>query len=103
MDNHDEPNHYAEYQLSCAEALVAGTLALMTGHAQTHDDSQRQFMTCKIRANLSQLAQHTCISTQFRMMLGNLQTHWQMLQMREAGHAENAELSGTHPARGTLH
>lgn len=102
MENHDEPNHYAEYQLSCVEALVAGTLALMTRHAQAHDDSQRQFMTCK-SARTCRSWRSTPASRRIRMMLGNLQTHWQMLQMRAAGHAGNAELSGTHPARGTLH
>ena len=37
------PTHHAdeEYVLPTAEALLAGTLALMTGHAQSQDPEQR--------------------------------------------------------------
>lgn len=71
-----------EYQLSCVEALVAGTLALMTGHAQAGRDSDREPMARKILANLAQLSSHGCLSPQFRLMLCNLQAHWQRLQSR---------------------
>jgi len=73
-----------EYQLSCVEALVAGTLALMTGHAQAGPESDRAPMTRKILANLAQLSRHSCLSPQFRLMLCNLQGHWQLLQSRES-------------------
>ena len=41
-----------EYSLPCAEALLAGTLALMTGYVQACCDSHRDAMGRKIAANL---------------------------------------------------
>lgn len=84
-DQPDRAATYAEYQLSCSEALVAGTLALMTAHAQAADDEQRLRMAQKIGANLTQLAAHNCMSPQFRMMLGNLVAHWQLLRATQQG------------------
>lgn len=73
-----------EYHLPCAEALLAGTLALMTGHVQACCDDHRQLMNAKIVANLARLAQHPILSPQFRTALGNLRTHWQVLERQRA-------------------
>lgn len=69
-----------EYQLPCTEALLAGTLALMTGHAQACCDNTRQAMTAKIVGNLSQLSEHPVLTPLFRAALGSLLTHWQAMQ-----------------------
>jgi hypothetical protein len=88
-----------EYQLPCAEALLAGTLALMTGHAQACCDGHRQLMTRKIVSNLSQLTEHPILSPQFRAALWNLRTHWQALQEQKAMEPAQGDqrLWHTHP------
>lgn len=73
-----------EYHLPCAEALLAGTLALMTGHAQACRDNHRQLMNAKIVANLSQLGEHPILSPQFRAALWNLRGHWEVMQRQQA-------------------
>ena len=67
-----------EYQMPCAEALLAGTLALMTGHVQACCDNHRELMAGKIVANLDQLSAHPLLSAAFRTMLWNLRTRWQL-------------------------
>jgi hypothetical protein len=94
----DAAPEYAEYQLSCSEALVAATLALMTAHAQSASGEQRGLLAHKIGANLSQLRAHECLSPQFRMMLGNLCAHWQLLQAREGSPALASGRSTWHAA-----
>lgn len=73
-----------EYHLPCAEALLAGTLALMTGHAQACCDNHRQLMDAKIVANLSRLGEHPILSAQFRAALSNLRIHWEVMQRQRA-------------------
>jgi hypothetical protein len=69
-----------EYHLPHAEALVAGTLALMTAHAQATCEDDRAYMARKVLDNFAQLSSHTCISAQFRRVLRVLEEHWQALQ-----------------------
>lgn len=76
-----------EYHLPCAEALLAGTLALMTGHAQACCDNHRQLMNAKIVSNLSQLAEHSILSPQFRAALWNLRSHWEVMRRERAAAA----------------
>ena len=78
-----------EYRLPCTEALLAGTLALMTGHAQACCDNRRQWMSAKIVANLAQLSAHSTLSPQFRAALWSLRAHWETLR-RERAEAANA-------------
>lgn len=65
-----------EYSLPSAEALLAGTLALMTGYVQACCDSHREAMGRKIVANLHFLVQDTSLTPHFRTMLGSLQARW---------------------------
>jgi hypothetical protein len=65
-----------EYTLPTAEALLAGTLALMTGCVQGADE-HRGLMSAKIASNLAQLSEHTALSCEMRRMLARLQTRWQ--------------------------
>ena len=68
-----------EYTLPTVEALMAGTLALLTGYAQSEpDSSQRPPMAAKLVSNLWALAQHPDLSDPMRAMLGNLRTRWQL-------------------------
>lgn len=76
-----------EYQLTRVEALLAGTLALMTGHAQACCDNGRQLMTAKIVANLSLMTEHPALSLQLQVAASNLRKHWQGLQTLRVGMA----------------
>ena len=88
-----------EYHLPCTEALLAGTLALMTGHAQTCYDNHRQLMSAKIVANLLQLDEHSILSLQFRTALRNLRMHWEVMQQQTmAVTASDPRLWHTSPA-----
>jgi hypothetical protein len=52
-----------EYSLPPVEALLAGTLALMTGCAQHSGPvCQRELMVGKVVSNLTELAQHPALS-----------------------------------------
>jgi hypothetical protein len=64
-----------EYSLPCAEALMAGTLALMTGYAQS-GDAQRDALRGKIVANLQSLSALPTLTPHFRTMLANLGERW---------------------------
>lgn len=81
----------SEYQLHCVEALVAGTLALMTGYAQAREEPARAPMARKILANLALLADQPGVSAQFRSMLCNLLAHWHELQAHAGLAAAPAE------------
>lgn len=81
MTSHDPKAQAAgfsdeEYGMPCAEALLAGTLALMTGHAQACCAGQRGVMAHKVVANLDLLVRHPGLSPAFRAMLGQLQRRW---------------------------
>ena len=76
--NHDiHLNHDEEYTMPCAEALLAGTLALMTGHVQASCAAQRDAIAPKVVSNLLCLSTHPLLSAPFKTMLGNLRGRWQ--------------------------
>ncbi|MFT3719538.1 hypothetical protein [Pseudorhodoferax sp.] len=75
-----------EYGLPGAEALLAGTLALMTGHAQACCAGQRALMARKVADNLDALARHAGLSAEFRSMAVGLQRRWDE-QGRGSDHA----------------
>lgn len=67
-----------EYLLPSIDALMAGTLALMTGYAQAADTcTHRPLMAKKLVSNLFFLANHPQVSPTMRCMLDNLRTRWQ--------------------------
>ena len=75
----DQVSADEEYTLPTVEALMAGTLALLTGYAQSEPGSaQRPPMAVKLVSNLWALAQHPDLSDPMRAMLGNLRIRWQM-------------------------
>ena len=59
-----------------AEALLAGTLALMTGHAQACCEGQRALMAKKIIANLFMLSRHPGATPPFKAIAANLHPLW---------------------------
>jgi hypothetical protein len=66
-----------EYTLPPTEALLAGTLALMTGCAQHSGPvRQRELMVGKVVSNLTELAQHPALSAPMRLLLGRLSARW---------------------------
>jgi hypothetical protein len=73
-----------EYTLPCVEALLAGTLALMTGHAQSDDAVHRRLMAKKVASNLFFLHQHPGLNEAFRTVLARLQKNWQQFDIEGA-------------------
>lgn len=59
-----------------AQALLAGTLALMTGHAQACCEGQRALLAQKIIANLFMLSRHPGAPPDFRAIAANLHPLW---------------------------
>ena len=65
-----------EYSMPCAEALLASTLALMTGYVQACCDDHRDAMVRKIVANLQFLAEQPSLTPHFRTLVQSLQQRW---------------------------
>jgi hypothetical protein len=57
-------------------ALLAGTLALMTGHAQACCEGQRAVMAKKVIVHLSMLSSHPDASPNFKAIAANLHALW---------------------------
>lgn len=91
------PDASEEHVLPCAEAMLAGTLALMTGHAQHSDAGTRSLMAKKIVSNLFFLSGHPHLSDGFKTMLGNLRTRWQ-LELAPRGDTVVAPVQSSLPA-----
>lgn len=71
------PHADEEYTLPSTEALLAGTLALMTGCAQHAGPvRQRELMAGKVVSNLTQLSNHPELSAPMRSMLSRLSARW---------------------------
>jgi hypothetical protein len=82
-----------EERLPCAEAILAGTLALMTAHAQAACNVQRQRMAQKVELNLAGLAEYPALSLHFRLALSALTAHWQLLEHQDKSVREHKERS----------
>lgn len=65
-----------EYVMPCAEALMAGTLALMTGHARCASSEYRNMMANKAASNLLALSQHPQMSASLRAVARKLHEQW---------------------------
>lgn len=72
--------HIEEHELPSVEAVLAGTLALMTGYSQALqaelDPQGRVAMGEKIGSNLGLLVDHPQLSLGFRQVLFGLQHRW---------------------------
>lgn len=88
-----------EYLLPQVEALLAGTLALMTGLSHTEGPcARRELMRDKVRANLQELAAHPHVSATLRVVLARLVEHW-----RTTPGAATADHAGAPPRVAWLH
>lgn len=82
---HTAPCADEEYTLPSVEALLAGTLALLTGYAQSAPDcAHRPLMARKVVSNLFFLAAHPQLSAPMQTLLGNLRTRWQLEVEKDA-------------------
>lgn len=96
----------AEERLPTVEALMAGTLALMTavtercalGHPPACH-AQSRLMLGKLRHNLDQLCAHPALSPTFRLSLARIRGHWQRM-LSEGADADPAQAT---PVRQALH
>ncbi len=91
-----------EHELPSLEAVLAGTLALMTGYSQALQadlhPQQRLLMGAKIGSNLDLLAGHGGLSESFQRILLGLRARWQLM----SACTEQAEPSAM-PASARLH
>lgn len=84
MDANRYPSRDEEYKLPGVEALLAGTLALMTGYAQHGADCEiRPLMAGKLVRNLTALANHPALSEPMKAMLTRLIEHWMRAAWQE--------------------
>ena len=81
MNTHPKPTETSieeEYVLPCAEALVAGTLALMTAYAQGSPSCHgRPLMAAKLVSNLIRLSNHPAFTPTMHTVLNLLCGSWQ--------------------------
>ena len=92
-----------EYTLPSAEALLGGTLALMTGLNQAQCAQHRELMAHKIVANLASLTQSPQLSAGFRHLLDSLRQRWLAQQGGVVMQGEASAPSGLwHPAPAAL-
>lgn len=84
-----------EYTMPSVEALLAGTLALMTGYAQSaRECPHRPLMAGKLVSNLLYLSAHPQLSPPMQTMLSNLRTRWQ-LELENSAEATTADMAPT--------
>jgi hypothetical protein len=72
-----------EHELPSVEAVLAGTLALMTGYSQAlqaelHPE-HRLLMGAKIGNNLALLTEHPMLSVNFKRILVGLRHRWMLM------------------------
>lgn len=81
-----------EYLMPSVEALMAGTLALLTGYAQSATGCpNRPLLATKLVSNLSCLSGHPQLSQPMQTMLTNLRTRWQLEVERSSGRGAPAQ------------
>jgi hypothetical protein len=72
-----------EFEMPAADAVLAATLALMTGYGQALqaalNPEHRLLMGAKIVRNLALLADHPQLSAGLRQVLERLQQRWQSM------------------------
>lgn len=80
-----------------AEALLAGTLALMTAYAKSCCDGCREIIAGKIISNLYEVSQHPAATAGFRAVALNLHGCWtrQLQTVRAEAHRQEAAPAAT--------
>ena len=100
-------NAIEEHELPSVEAVLAGTLALMTGYSQAlqaelHPE-HRLLMGAKIGNNLGLLTDHPMLSDGFRRILLGLQQRWMLMSACTADAAPDCLCLPPALAAGHLH
>ena len=90
-----------EHELPSVEAVLAGTLALMTGYSQAlqaelHPE-HRLLMGAKIGRQLALLTEHPLLSENFRRILAGLQQRWILMSACTAESAPATSGIGSAP------
>jgi hypothetical protein len=79
----DSSDAIEEYELPCSEAVLAGTLALMTAYSQSlqaeRDPAQRLAISLRVAHNLERLGDQPALSEPFRALSGRLATLWRQM------------------------
>jgi len=96
-----------EHELPSVEAVLAGTLALMTGHSQAlqadvHPEN-RLLMGAKIGRNLALLVDHPLLSEGFRQVLAGLRQRWLLMTACNAEAGRATQGAGPSPMGAALH
>ena len=93
-----------EHELPSVEALLAGSLALMTGYSQALQaelpPQARVRMGDRLLGNLAMLVDHPQLSLGFRQVLLGLHQRWEAMRqctLGPAGDADLAAANATHP------
>ena len=96
-------HHIEEHELPSVEAVLAGTLALMTGYSQALQAAlhpqQRVSMGNKIGSNLALLVEHPQLSAGFREVLAGLRQRWLLMGECTAEAARECGAPERTPAR----
>lgn len=91
-----------EHELPGVEAVLAGTLALMTGYSQALQADlhplQRVAMGAKIAHNLALLAEHPALSENFQRIVLGLGARWRLMSdcTAQASASLHADVHATH-------
>ncbi len=92
------PDHTEEHELPSIEAVLAGTLALMTGYSQALqaelDPEQRLRMGVKIGDNLALLMDLPMLSLGFRQVICGLRGRWHAMSECPAQAARDCACGG---------
>ena len=95
---------FEEHELPFIEAVLAGTLALMTGYSQALQAAlgpqHRLRMGGKIAENLAMLVDHPQLSLGFRQVLLGLQGRWKAMDDCTARAAHDCRCEGHAPGPG---
>lgn len=76
MSSTSEPHANEEYALPSTEVLLAGTLALMTGHGQASCGTHREAIAGKIASNLATLSADPMLTPGFKTLMWSLRGRW---------------------------
>jgi hypothetical protein len=69
-------DNVTEYAISGLEAMLAGTLALMSAYAHGACNKHQELMALKIVSNLTCLQNQASLSTEFRQVLAKVSDSW---------------------------
>ena len=74
------PPTVAEFDISGLEAMLAGTLCLMSAysHGEKQPAQQQELISAKIISNLSCLQCQNCLSPEFRRVLSKVCEAWRL-------------------------